>query len=375
MKKKGLGLSAKFLTAVAAVYAVLIITLSFSFHYILKINSDILKDVLVTNNEYLLLKKSGMIIQRLGKDEIKDLQKLTDNIREYCKDDDDFLWILIFNKTYDENYFKVKRKLALNPLMKLNIRKNWMVKEEKATNYLQKALTGRIFDPKIYSSNGVYWQCFYHPFKIKNTTYVIEFLMSSLRVSTALNEYAEVINRTKKNIIYVTSIVTAVILIITLLFTHNFTRIIRNISEYMRKAAAGELSVSLRETTDSDLNELAISFNTIVSELKVLKEKENPVRDLENKDSLNDLFKFGVNILKENRFDDSINIFKTLTMLKPDGFGSYFNLGVAYAKKREYGNSIAMFNRALESNPGHEHTINYIEKVRKLQNVDEGNSS
>jgi len=375
MKKKGLGLSAKFLSAITAVYAVLIIILSFSFHYILKTNSEILKEILLTNNEYLLLKKSGMIIQQLGKDEIKEMQKLADNIREYCRDDDDFLWVLIFNKTYDENYFKVKSKIPMNPLMKIDIRKNWMVKEEKKTNYMQKALTGRVIDPIIYSSKGIYWQSIYYPFKIKDTTYVIEFFISSLRVSTALNEYTEVINRTKMNILYVTTIVTALVIIITLLFTHNFTRIIKNLSEYMRKAAAGEFNVSLNESSDTDLNELALSFNTIVSELKGLKEKENLVRDMENKDSLNDLFKFGVNMLKENRFDDSINIFKTLTMLKPDGFGSYFNLGVAYAKKREYGSSLAMFNMALESNPNHEHTINYIGKVRKLQKLHEGNSS
>jgi tetratricopeptide (TPR) repeat protein len=143
----------------------------------------------------------------------------------------------------------------------------------------------------------------------------------------------------------------------------------------MRKAAEGEFNVSLKETKDNDLNELALSFNTIVSELKGLKEKENLVKDIENKDSLNDLFKFGVNMLKENRFDDSINIFKTLTMLKPDGFGSFFNLGVAYAKKKEYNASLAMFGMALESNPDHEHTINYIEKVKRLQTLHEENSS
>ncbi len=371
---KRLGLSAKFLSAIAAIYAILIIVLSFSFHYILKTNSSILKDVLLANNEFLLLKKSGMIIDRLSKDDIKDPQKLADNIREYCRDDDDFLWVLIFNKTYDDNYFRLKSKIALNPLMKIEIRKNWMVKEQKKTNYLQKALTGRMMDPIIYSSNGIYWQSIYFPFKIKDSSYVIEFFISSLRVSTALNEYAQVINSTKKNILFITSIVTAVVIIITLLFTHNFTRIIKNLSEYMRKAAAGEFNVSLKETSDNDLNELALSFNTIVSEMKGLKDRENSGRDAENRDSLTDIFKYGVNLLRENRFDDSINIFKTLTLLKPDGFGSYFNLGVAYAKKREYARSLEMFNKALESNPNHEHTRNYIEKVTRLQKINEGNS-
>jgi len=139
----------------------------------------------------------------------------------------------------------------------------------------------------------------------------------------------------------------------------------------MRKAAEGELDISLKQTNDSDLNELALSFNTIVSELKGLKEKESLIKDMEQKDTLNDLFKYGVNMLKENKFDDSIHVFKTLSMLKPDGFGSYFNLGVAFARKKEYDNSLNMFRKALDSNPDHNLTTSYIEKVKRLQDINE----
>lgn len=374
MKNKRLGVSAKFVSAVAAVYAVLIIALSFSFQHILKANSDILKEVLLANNESFLLKKTAVIIDGLPDAEIKNLGSLAWNVYKSCKDDENIFWVFIYSRTSDENFFKVRKKIPFNTLIKPAIKETEIVKEKKNINYIKKAMIERAIDPVIYSSKGVYWQSVYYPYKIQNHTFVIEFFISSLKISTALNEYSEVINKTKKNILYITSIATVIVIIITLLFIHNFNHIIRNLSRYMRRAAEGELNISLKQTGDDDLNELASSFNTMISELKGLKEKEAVIKDMEKKDSLNDLFKFGVNMLRENRFDDSIHIFKTLTMLKPDGFGSYFNLGVAFAKKKDYNTSLDMFKRALESSPENELTLSYIEKVKRLQNLNEKNS-
>jgi len=104
---------------------------------------------------------------------------------------------------------------------------------------------------------------------------------------------------------------------------------------------------------------------------KNFEEKEKILADLENKDTLGDIFKFGVTLLKENRLDDAAALFTTLTFLKPEGFGSYFNLGVIYARRRDYAKSMDMFERALQANPGNELTKQYIEKIRKLQYGDE----
>jgi tetratricopeptide (TPR) repeat protein len=101
--------------------------------------------------------------------------------------------------------------------------------------------------------------------------------------------------------------------------------------------------------------------------MKDLKAREKIVQELETKDTMGDIFKFGVSLLKEHRLDESIALFRTLTILKPEGFGGYFNLGVAYAKKGRYAESIEMFKRALQANPRHELTLQYIEKVKHLQ--------
>ncbi len=371
MKEKRLGVSVKFVSIIAVIYSALIIILSFSFNTILKTNSDILKEVLLTNNEYLLMERAEMIIEKLKNEEIKNLKSLSKLLYKYCNGDDNFLYAMVFSKTTDDDFFKVRRKIRLNPHIKLKIKRNSIVQEKKDINYLRVGLLEKTVDPKIYSSKGLFWQCIYYPYNIGKYQFVIEFLISSSKISTALNEYSVVINKTKKNIIFITGIVILAVVVITLLFIYNFNRIIKNLTKYMRRAAEGEMDISLKQTNDNDLNELALSFNTIVSELKGLREKESLVKDMEEKDTLNDLFKFGVNMLKENKFDDSISIFKTLTMLKPDGFGSYFNLGVAFAKKREFDNSISMFQKALDSNPNHELTNNYINKVKRLQGLNE----
>ncbi len=371
MQKNRLGVSVKFVSTIAIIYSILIIILSFSFHYILKTNSNVLRDILVSNNENLISYKAKMIIDRLKDDDIINTKTLSKSLYRYCKDDDDFLYIMVFSKTFDDNYFKIRRKIPLNPLLKIKVKKNRNVKEEKALNYLRQGMLRETVDPKIYSSNGLYWQSIYHPFKIKNRTYVIEFFVSSSKVYTALSEYSEVIKKTKRYIIFITGAVIIAVIIITLMFIQNFSHIIKKLSQYMKHAADGNLDVSLNPTNDNDLNELALSFNSIVSELKGLKEKDNIIKELENKETLSDIFKYGVSVLKEKRFDDAICIFRTLTMLKPDGFGSYFNLGVALAKIDDYGSSLEMFGKALESNPNHELTLNYIQKVSRLQELNE----
>jgi tetratricopeptide (TPR) repeat protein len=139
----------------------------------------------------------------------------------------------------------------------------------------------------------------------------------------------------------------------------------------MKKAAGGDLEVSLNPTEDVELNQLAQSFNTLIDELKDRTEKA--VQDAESAQDTEEagaIFKTGVSLLKENRLEEAIAIFTTLTIIKPNGFGSFFNLGVAHAKKREYGKAIRMFEEAQRINPQFEVTAAYIEKVKRLQNPD-----
>ncbi|HNX60162.1 MAG TPA: tetratricopeptide repeat protein, partial [Spirochaetota bacterium] len=165
------------------------------------------------------------------------------------------------------------------------------------------------------------------------------------------------------------------------------------------------------EEADEDLFELAMSFNTLVGELKekerlisdlkakttaaqktvpsrdagreeefsmrlkslqaelsqALAEKDKMVAELEKNDELSESFRKGVDILKEGRTDEAQIIFSALTILKPDGFGAFFNLGVVYAKKRDYDRAISMFERAIRINPAHAIAAQYLDKVMRLK--------
>ena len=72
-------------------------------------------------------------------------------------------------------------------------------------------------------------------------------------------------------------------------------------------------------------------------------------------------------MLKSARFEEAAAVFTALTILKPDGFGGYFNLGVASAKLGRFDKALEMFDHALRINPNHTHTAVYIEKVRRLR--------
>ncbi len=361
------GILTRYILTITGIIIVFILLLAFSFQYVLRENSNVIREVLLNNNELLLLEKVEILVTSLAKQQIRDITKLSNRIRELCSDKSEFFYVIIYSKTADENYFKVQSKIELNRSIIVDIETNSIVKGDREENFIKRGLLKATVEPKIYSQNNIEWQSVFHPFKISKKNYVLEFLVSATPSSKALQDYSGFLERIKKYLIAGTALAVVIVLIISLLFIQNFTLLIKNISRSLKKAASGELDVNLNPDSDEELSELALSFNSLVDEIKELKEKEKIIQDLENKDTLGDIFKYGVNLLKEGQLDDAIIIFKSLILLKPESFGSFFNLGVAYAKKKNYADSYNMFWKALQFNPGNELTLQYIKKVEKLQ--------
>lgn len=364
--KTNAGISKRFIIIISIFFTSLLVIISIAFHFVLKTNLTIIREILIKNNQELLLDKVKLITQRLKTDSIREKGGLKNKLREYCLEDDAFLSAIIFLKTGDDNYFEVVEHIPLNPSLSLDISKNTVVREDKEINYIKKGVYAPAIDPQIHLTRSVYWQSLYAPITINHKIFVLEFIMSASKTYIALNEYSDEISRIKKYVLILTVFLIVAAIASGFLFMHNFSLLISSLSESMNKAAKGELDINLNPETDEELSELALSFNSLIGELKELKAKEKIIQELEKKDSLTDIFKFGVDLLKENRVDDSIIIFNALILMKP-GFGSYFNLGVAYAKKQDYTRSLNMFEEAIKSNPGHEITLQYIEKVKKLQ--------
>lgn len=370
--KIGPGISRTYVLITAVVFSLLIIILSVSFHLILRANTGFVRDTLMRDSEFLLAGRAGLVLERFRVDTIKRPRELAAEIRRLCAEEEGFLHVIVFKKTEDENYFEVLEHVALDERIRVNLDRKDIVKEDKEINFLKRAVFALTVDPQIRISGGVPVASVYAPLRSGNRTAVVQFIMSSERTHAALREYAEKTHRTKKYLIALAAGLIAAVAAASLLFVQNFSLFVRRLSSSMERAAGGELSVSMNPAADEDLSELALSFNSLIGELRA---KEKSIQELENKDALDDIFKYGVSILKEGRLDEAIAVFTTLVLMRPGSFGGHFNLGVAFAKRGDYERSLSMFEKALAADPGHELTLQYIEKVKSRRARHEGTDS
>ncbi len=378
------GISRRFVIVIASIVSALVLILAVAFNQVLRGNHAIITKTIVDNRERLLLQKAEALARAASRRGTAKASALAAELKSLCLAETDCMGAVIFTRTADENYFRAAETIILNPAADAGIAKDAVVREDRESGYLKKGLFEPAVDPLVRASKGVYWQNAYVPFTLGKKEVVLQFLFSATAFQTALDGYSGEISRMKKIVALLAIALVLAVFGASYLFMHNFTLLIDGLASSMKKASVGELDVNLNAGADEELMELATSFNSLVGGLRELKarekifeEKEKILADLENKDTLGDIFKFGVTLLKENRLEDAAALFTTLTFLKPEGFGSYFNLGVIYARRKDYAKSMDMFQRALQANPGNELTMQYIEKIRKLQYGDEttGNRS
>ena len=365
--KLSAGISKKFVLSLAVLFAVLILAFPLSFYVTTRTASRLVRESIMQSNVQLLMEKAGGLTEKLQYHRPGNPKDLAGAIRKLCAGDASFLHAFVFRKSADDNYFEVVDSIQLGAATGMEAPRNSTVQESTEINYLKGALFQPVADPVIRRSGPFYHQGLYMPFSLKGQAMVLEFRMSASRPVMHLRDYSDAMARIIKYIILFTAAIAVAVVAASALFIHNFSLLIRGLSRSIEKAARGELDVNMNPAVDDELTELALSFNSLIGELKA---RDKIVQELENRDSLGDIFKFGVSLLRENRLEDAIALFRTLTFLKPDGFGSYFNLGVAYAKKGDYVLSVEMFEKALLSNPRHELTLRYIEKVKRLLTSD-----
>jgi methyl-accepting chemotaxis protein len=364
-------ISRRFIIAISIIYSALIIAVAVSFHMISHKTAETLRDALVSHNRDVLFKKVQECADRLKSKNAATPEEVKKELSNCNTGSGDLLSVILFTKTADENYYRIADTLFFHDDLRLDLKRSAVVREQKEINYLKQGILHTSIDPEIYSEGGYYWQNVYSPYDLGNRRAVIQYMISASRTREIIDRYAESTQGVRTFITALTAILVAAVVAVSVIFVHNYSLLLRNLSGYMRKAADGDLGVSLNPTEDVELNQLAQSFNTLIDELKDRSEKAAPEPEsFPDAEEASAIFKTGVSLLKDNNLDGAIAIFKTLTMIKPKGFGSFFNLGVAHAKKREYGKAIEMFEEARRINPGFEVTAAYIEKVKRLQNPD-----
>lgn len=361
------GISRKFILIILTVFSSCILLMSLSFGVLLRSNLRVIKGTLMNISGKSLLDKTAVTREYFSTQGIPNLKAFSRAARKYVSGKQEILQMVIFSKTPDENYFRVEDTIKNSDAFTAGPEKKSAVKEEGPANYIKQGLLDNVIDPEIHLSGNIPWQAAYFPVRAGKKLYVAGLFVSALSIHTALKEYSAELNRLKIFIIAATVILVSVAAVAGYLFLNNFALLIKSLSSSINRAARGELDVNLNPETDEELSELALSFNSLMGEIKELKEKEKIIQEMETRDISGDIFKVGVTFMKEGRIDEAVGLFTSLIMVNPDGFGSYFNLGVAYAKRKDYTMAERMLGRALELNPEHELTRQYIAKVENLR--------
>jgi tetratricopeptide (TPR) repeat protein len=339
------------------------------------------------------------------------LKEFSSRIESFSRADSEILSVILFSKTADDNYFTVRGKIEIDPRLAIPVSSGERVRESEE-NWLKKGIYEPCVNPVLFAEKSAYWHNAYVPVTLKEGQFVVRISVSSAGAVIALENHIRRVSRAQIGAVLLSALLIIITLVASFLFLKNFSLFMSGIAGYVKKAADGNTDLELNEDADEDLFELAMSFNTLVGELKekerqitrlhekerdmeksrkiekidyqhdrelqqqieslkeelskALAEKNRMIAESNNSDELSESFRTGVELLKRGRLDDAEAIFRALTIVKPDGFGAYFNLGVVYAKKREFDRSIGMFERAIEINPNHPHAAQYIEKVMRL---------
>ncbi|MBN2079605.1 MAG: tetratricopeptide repeat protein [Spirochaetes bacterium] len=355
-------LSKRFIIIVALLLSVFIVTLSASFHVAMKRSAAILRNALVSRNTDSLLHTILPLATGMGSDQIATIQDASSLCRDRGRAVEDLLMVSIFRKTNDENFFRVADTLSFRENLKPEIERSDIVKEQKKINYLKRGLLDAAVDPDIYFQGGLAWQNVYVPLTIGGRKAVAQCRISVAGTWHVINSYVRETRAIRIIMALVTLITVLGVVALSILMAQNYSLLISNLSDTMEKAAGGDLNVALRDTVDTDLNRLAQSFNALVDEMK-----ERPSQSISPTADTGPLFSTGVSLLKDGRLDNAIAVFNAIVAIKPLGFASYFNLGVAHAKKGEYNIAEEMFREALRINPSYHLSAEYIEKIQKLR--------
>jgi len=364
-KTKKPALTRKFIITLALVYSVLILATGFSFHCISERGNTFLRETLFNHEKSLLLDRAATAVDSILTGGKQSTRQLTKKLERACTPGRGFVHVILYARTADENFFRVLSIIPVTGDLSFDLHPGETVREDKSTNFMKKSLTRAVVDPDIYSRGETRWRNVYHPVMAGKKKMVVQFMISAAESERAIMEFRESVRGLRITMAVITLLLAAGVALITLLFMNNFSLLLRSLSDSLEKAAQGDLDINLNPAADSDLSQLALSFNSLMDELR---DREKT----QDSGAFTDLFSTGVSLLKEKRLTESIAIFRVLTQLRPGGFGGFFNLGVAYARNRQYTESLDMFLKAREINPSYEITGEYIKRIQELINRNEG---
>lgn len=365
----------RFILLISILYACFIIGTALLFSFTVSYASDALQATAIDSYNEMLAEKTAAIAGTLAFRPRLSVRKAQKMLARAIRSHPEILSVLFFARTRDENYFRLKKIIPGNSDIDPGIRRGETIADRSGSDYLKQGLVHAITDPMIYSKGSYSWQNVYQPIVLKKKAYVLQFMIYPKAAAEIQAYFNAISSRGTKLMIVFSVIIIFAIATITLLFVHNHSVLMKNLSAYMLKAAKGNFDISIASSSDSELNELASSFNTLIEEMKTISVSASQTQDEDTvgapepaEDALlaRTVFKTGVARLKAGLYDEAVTLFTITAESRADNFSSLFNLGVAYAKSSRYEQALAMFTRAGEADPSYELTEKYIDRVRKF---------
>ncbi len=261
----------------------------------------------------------------------------------------------IIKPTDDDRYYQVTKVIKGNSLH------NKLTRIDTSDNYLlRKGFAHVTVNPVIQTENTISYIESYIPLLHNGKTYCI--IIQWLAPDTLLlqQKHSNEVTSLTQTVAIVIAVTFIVIACISLVQVYRTKSLIKELSHSIQSVAAGSLDIALNDSVDSELKDIAQSFNSLVENIK---NKEQMLQTIKE-ETFTDIFKRGVAYLKEMKLDEACACFQVMLIYKPTSFASVFNLGVCYAKKGDFKTSLQYFMKAKELNPDNELTMRYIEKLQ-----------
>jgi methyl-accepting chemotaxis protein len=264
----------KFIIIITFIYSALIISTAFLFDRAVSMDSRTVQETIFESSSAILLEKTRMLADRAHRQNPGSIAGAAGILRSMAMEDHDILYIMIFSRTEDDNYFRLTEKFPVNSGLTMDVSEKEAVQDTESLSYLKEGLIRPAIDPEIYSRDHYSWQNVYHPLKVKKKTCAVQFMIKPSAYMKAADSFNSVITESRRAMLTVSAVLVLCVLVLTAIFSQNHSLLVKKLSEYMQKAASGNLDVNIKAAGDPELNELAASFNTLVEEMKTRKESQ-----------------------------------------------------------------------------------------------------
>jgi tetratricopeptide (TPR) repeat protein len=352
----------RYIIFITTVYTLTVVIYGIAYYALNNYNLSILKETSSSLQEEVIVEKALMRSMSAALTKADSLSRFANSLADLYRNDRAAMAMVLFRPTDDENYFRVARRILLDPDFTIPFHAGKNVKGPKSSKYLKLGRSAPVVDPSLYKQGSTLFQYLHFPVTFKKKRYIATIVLSQEALMGKISHYTDKTRWTRYLIMTMSILLIIASIIATIVLAQNFEVIIKNMTSFVQRAAEGDLEVTMSEPKDEDLKTFAQSFNSLLDEMKQMNSKETTQKQQQR----NDLFNRGVEAMKENNLEQARAMFLALVELYPTSHGSHFNLGVIHARQKDYAVSARHFKKAVELDPEDQTGKDYLARVEAI---------